>query len=88
MEKEGTPAPIEFDKLRMLVETGSELDFAITELIERKKLALEKEIAPAVPTINNFIVSELERLEHYAGSDIGKSFNYDSLNNLFHAVLK
>jgi len=87
MEKEGTPAPIEFDKLRMLVETGSELDCAITELIKRKKLALEKEIAPAVPVINEFITSELERLENYSGSNLGKSFNYDSLNELFHKVI-
>ena len=88
MEKEGTPAPIEFDKLRMLVDTGSELDCAITKLIGRKKLALEKEIAPAVPVINEFIVSELERLESYSGSDLGKSFNYDSLNELFHSALR
>ena len=87
MDKEGTPAPIEFDKLRVMVETGSGLDYAITELIERKKLALEKEIAPAVPVINEFIISELERLEDYSGTDLGKSFNYDSLNELFHKVI-
>jgi len=87
MEKEGTPAPIEFDKLRMLVETGSELDCAITELIERKKLALEREIAPAVPVINEFIVSQLKRLETYGGTELGKSFDYDELNVLFHRAI-
>ncbi len=87
LEKEGTPAPIEFDKLRMLVETGSELDYAITELIKRKKLALEKEVAPAVPVINRFITTQLERLESYAGLDYGNSFDYQSLNALFHQVV-
>ncbi|MBV1909145.1 MAG: nucleotidyltransferase domain-containing protein [Kangiellaceae bacterium] len=87
MEKEGTPAPIEFDKLRKLIDAGSELECAITELIARKKLALEKEIAPAVPVINEFIVSELERLEEYRSSELGKYFNYDSLNELFHRAL-
>lgn len=87
MEKEGTPAPIEFDKLRVLVETDKELDDAITALIERKKLALEKEIAPAVPVINKFIISQLDRLESYSGTELGKSFDYGALNELFHRVI-
>ncbi len=87
MEKEGTPAPIEFDKLRVMVESGSELDTAITELIERKKQALEKEIAPAVPAINRFIISELDRLENYQGTKLAKNFDMDSLNQLFHRVI-
>lgn len=87
MEKNGTPAPIEFDKLRKLIETGCELDWAITDLIERKKLALEKEIALAVPVINEFIVSELERLEGYNGSALGQGFDVDSLNELFHRAI-
>lgn len=87
MEKAGTPAPIEFETLRSMVEKDSELDRAITVLIERKKLALEKEIAPAVPEINKFIVSELERLEVYAGTELGKTFNYNQLNELFHKLV-
>ncbi len=87
MEKEGTPAPIEFDKLRVLIKSDVELDDAITALIERKKLALEKEIAPAVPVINEFIVSQLDRLEGYSGIELGKSFDYGALNELFHRVI-
>lgn len=87
MEKYATPAPIEFDTLRQMVNESSLLDSAITALIERKKKALEKEIAPAVPEINKFIVSELERLEGYAGTELGKSFDYDYLNKLFHKLV-
>jgi predicted nucleotidyltransferase len=87
MENQGTPAPIEFDKLRGLVKSNTELDEAITDLIERKKLALEKEIAPTVPVINEFIVSELDRLEDYQGTELGKSFDLDTLNQLFHKVI-
>lgn len=87
MEQQGTPAPIEFDKLRVMVRNNAELDDAITALIERKKLALEKEIAPAVPIINEFIVSELDRLEDFQGVELGKSFDNDSLNRLFKQVL-
>lgn len=87
MEKYRTPAPIEFDTLRQMLETGSELDLAITDLIERKKQAMEKEIAPAVPVINQFITSQLERLEDYSGTELGRSFDFGVLNELFHRVL-
>ncbi|MCF6193948.1 MAG: nucleotidyltransferase domain-containing protein [Kangiellaceae bacterium] len=87
MEKEGIPAPIEFDKLRRLVKADIELDDAITELIRRKKIALEKEIAPAVPVINKFIVAQLERLEGYTGTELGKHFDYRELNELFFRVI-
>ncbi|WP_444997411.1 nucleotidyltransferase domain-containing protein [Aliikangiella sp. IMCC44359] len=88
MEKYKTPAPIEFEKLRALVQSNKELDDAISELLERKKQSLEKEIAPAVPVINHFIDAELARLENYGGSDLASSFNYDSLNDLFHRVIQ
>jgi uncharacterized protein len=87
MEKYHTPAPIEFDTLRQMLETGSELDLAITDLIERKKQAMEKEIAPAVPVINQFITSQLERLEDYSGTELGRSFDFRVLNELFHRVI-
>lgn len=87
MEKYRTPAPIEFDTLRQMFDTGSELDLAITDLIERKKQAMEKEIAPAVPVINQFITSQLERLEDYSGTELGRSFDFGALNKLFHRVL-
>jgi predicted nucleotidyltransferase len=87
MEKYRTPAPIEFDTLRQMLETGSELDLAITDLIVRKKLAMEKEIAPAVPVINQFITSQLARLEDYSGTELGRSFDFAALNKLFHRVI-
>jgi uncharacterized protein len=87
MEKYRTPAPIEFDTLRQMLEAGSELDLAITDLIERKKQAMEKEIAPAVPVINQFITSQLERLEDYSGTELGRSFDFRVLNELFHRVI-
>lgn len=87
MEKYKTPAPIEFNKLRALVESNQELDEAISILLKKKQVALEKEIAPAVPVINAFIESELERLEDYNDSTLNQSFNYESLNELFHKVI-
>ncbi|TQV74948.1 nucleotidyltransferase domain-containing protein [Aliikangiella marina] len=87
LESVRQPAPIEFSKLRTMVENDVHLDDAISHLLERKKVALEKEMAPAIPIINDFIVSELERLEHFSEPSSSLVSGYEPLNNLFHQVL-
>lgn len=83
LEKYQEPAPIEFERLRSLIQSGSNLDLAISNLLEKKKRSLEKELAPAVPELNAFIESELERLESYQGfTEMDKS-HMESLNSLF-----
>ncbi|ABO22471.1 nucleotidyltransferase domain-containing protein [Shewanella loihica] len=83
LEKYQKPAPIEFVKLRTLIPTGSTIDQAISDLLERKKRSLEKEYAPAVPVLNAFIESELDRLENYQDSPQRNSSHMESLNSLF-----
>ncbi len=83
LEKYQKPAPIEFAKLRSLIPAGSTLDQAISDLLERKKRSLEKEYAPAVPVLNAFIESELDRLENYQDSPQKNSSHMESLNSLF-----
>ena len=51
LEKYRQPAPIEFDKLKTMVANNRALDEAIDLLLKRKKVALEKEVAPAIPII-------------------------------------
>ncbi|TQV89313.1 nucleotidyltransferase domain-containing protein [Aliikangiella coralliicola] len=87
LEKKQTPAPIEFHRLREMVKNNQALDEAITDLLQQKKKALEKEIAPAIPAINKFIVNELDRLEGFGEPTENKIEGYDSLNQLFHQVL-
>lgn len=87
LEKYRQPAPIEFDKLRTMVANNGALDEAIDLLLKRKKVALEKEVAPAIPIINDFIESELGRLEDFSESSTLGIEGYDSLNDLFHLML-
>ncbi len=87
LEKYRTPAPIEFDKLRSLVTPGTELDLEISKLLERKKRSLEKEIAPAIPPLNQFIEDELDRLEIFDNTNDQSRRGMDELNALFHAVI-
>lgn len=87
LERYDRPAPIEFDVLRKLVADNTLLDAAITDLLDRKKVSLEKEYATAVPVINNFIESELERHESYAVRTTERDASFDELNALFQSVL-
>lgn len=88
LEKYDKPAPIEFEVLRKLVANNAPLDDAISELLARKKASLEKEYAPAVPVINEFIESELARHQDYAATYAEREAEFESLNLLFKAVLE
>ncbi|MGV6852248.1 MAG: nucleotidyltransferase domain-containing protein [bacterium] len=86
IEKHNNPAPIEFEKLTALVNTNADLDKAISKLIKTKKCSLEKEMVPAIPAIDEFITSELERLSHFTGIP-ENHFDYEPLNTLFQRIL-
>ncbi|WP_017444126.1 DNA polymerase beta superfamily protein [Gayadomonas joobiniege] len=88
LEKYDKPAPIEFEELRKLVADNKPLDEAISDLLARKKVSLEKEYVPAVPVINEFIESELTRHESYTASYKVRNAQFESLNLLFKAVLE
>jgi len=87
IEKYYEPAPIVFEALRVLIADNKPLDGAISDLLRRKKMSLEKEFISPIPVINAFIESELARLEHYAGTSNEKNSGFDQLNALFLSVL-
>nr|WP_258868257.1 nucleotidyltransferase domain-containing protein [Alkalilimnicola ehrlichii] len=87
LEKYREPAPIEFDKLRRLVHNNKVLNDKISELLERKKISLEKELAPPIAEINHFIEEELKRLEDFSEHPEKGENVMKSLNLLFHETL-
>ena len=87
IEKFNQPAPIEFAKLRTLVAQDTALDSAISELLAKKRKALEKEYAPAVPVLNQFIERELDRLELYNNTPAQRDASFEPLNLLFRKVI-
>ena len=87
LERYKSPAPIEFEKLRTLIETNSELDLEITKLLERKKASMEKDVAPTIPPLNRFIESELSRLENFNGKSPKPRQGMEKLNALFHQIV-
>lgn len=88
MEEKKEPAPIEFDILRTLVEDDKYLSDEIEKLLMRKKSSLEKDMISQVPAINNFIETELKRLENYANTPERKRNDMIVLNKLFKAVIR
>ena len=88
LEQYDEPAPIEFEVLRKLVSENKPLDDAISDLLARKRVSLEKEYAPAVPVINEFIESELHRHEAFSTGAKGRDATFDDLNMLFKSVLE
>lgn len=87
LESYREPAPIEFEKLRKLVKDNTALNGRISELLERKKRSLEKELASPITELNRFIESELQRLASFAGSPEGGGQIMNDLNLLFHETL-
>jgi hypothetical protein len=87
LERYQNPAPIEFEKLRQIVSDRTELNSQISHLLERKKRSLEKEFAPPIPEINEFIEFELKRLESFSNNTEKGEQAMGELNALFHKVL-
>lgn len=88
LERFGTTAPIQFDRLLDLVADQPELRAAIDALLDAKKRALEIESAPPVPVLNDFIERELERLESAAPSPPRQLCELAVLNDLFRRILQ
>lgn len=86
LEKYGTAAPIEFEKVLSLVSDNQLLD-EIHLLLERKKVSEEKMLAPAIPVLNRYIERQLERLENIKLPKTDRSMEMVQLNELFHKVL-
>ncbi|WP_226669240.1 DNA polymerase beta superfamily protein [Microbulbifer aggregans] len=87
LEKYREPAPIQFEVLRTLITDNVELNGQISDLLQRKKISLEKEMAPKISELNFFIESELERLEHFSDASERPGEIMGKLNSLFHETL-
>lgn len=87
LEKYGTPAPIEFEKLLHLIGDQRKLLADIHCLLEKKRAAPEMGLEPPVESIHAFIEQELERLESVqAQTTSGVEMNL--LNEVFRAVVR
>ena len=83
-----TAPPIEFSALLHLLPKEDGLLEEIQSLLERKKVALEKELAPRIDKLNAFIEAELARLESFSVEKEDKAGGMEQLNGLFRKMLQ
>jgi predicted nucleotidyltransferase len=88
IERYGSAAPIEFQRLLHLVESNNALLSDIHDLLARKRAAPELGLGPAVPSIGAFVESELERLEEIAAPISQRVGVLPQLNEVFYASLR
>ena len=86
LERFGTPAPIEFDKLLDMLDDAP-LRAVIDDLVALKKQTPELGLSPKVPELNAFIEQELMRLDGQNPEVIRHEGVLRHLNVLFHAAL-
>jgi uncharacterized protein len=87
LEQYGQAAPIEFGKLLAVLD-DSEILADIYSLLERKKVAREKELGPPIGSLNRFIEAELERLEGYAPAVSPVRGGIELLNGVFRSAIE
>lgn len=88
LEEFGTPAPIEFDRLRGVIEHELGLQQAIDELLAIKRASPEMGLSPRSTPIQNFIERELNRLEFIKPTRSERKEVEPLLSELFRVVLK
>jgi uncharacterized protein len=86
LETYGTVAPIEFQRLLVLLD-DRELLSVIEELLAQKKGVPEMAEAPMIPVLNTFIEAELKRLDAFSLRPSSNPAAISKLNSLFHEVL-
>jgi predicted nucleotidyltransferase len=87
LERYGTAVPIEFQKLLHLIEANHDLINDINKLLLRKRQAPELGLEPPVLSINEFIDSELKRLESFPTPKYPRGEVLPALDEVFRMTL-
>lgn len=87
IERFNSAPPIEFARLLAVLEGETAVLGEIDALLERKKVSLEKELAPRIDALNAFIEAELARFEpvDYASGETHKAITL--LDGVFKDIL-
>lgn len=88
IERYGTAAPIEFDKLLHLIADQPALVRDIDWLLEKKRQSPEMGLAEPIASLNVYIEAELERLEAMQPLRPERDTVLPSLNALLHSTVR
>jgi predicted nucleotidyltransferase len=88
IEHSNAPPPIEFRRLLAALEERPDLMAQVEALLEKKKAAAEMDRAPALQALNEYIESELARLEGFAREPPAARANLDAASALFRSLVR
>lgn len=88
LEQFGKPAPIEFEKLRVVIDRELALQQAIDDLLMLKRASPEMGLSPQIAPIQQFVERELQRLESIKPQRGDRKEVEPLLSDLFRSVLK
>jgi predicted nucleotidyltransferase len=86
LERFGTPAPIEFEKLLKMLD-DARLRSIIDDLVALKRQTPELGLSPKIPELNAFIEQELARLDLLTPQVVRHEAVLEQLNRLFRVTL-
>lgn len=88
IEKEGTVSPIEFGNLLELISFNSELNKAISALLEQKKAGAESNMGQHILSIDDFLTEQIKHFQQYTRVvQDAKVGDVELLNTLFRTSL-
>lgn len=88
IEQHRAAPPIEFQKLLVALHDRSDLLSDVSALLEKKKMSAEMDAAAPLPRLNQYIESELDRLEGFSKEGVASSHHMDAASALFRSLVR
>jgi len=88
IEQRGVAPPIEFQKLLVSLQDRRDLLSDVSVLLEKKKVSAEMDVAARLPRLNEYIESELDRLEGFGKEGMASSHDMDAASALFRSLVR
>lgn len=88
IESHKAAPPIEFQKLLIFLQNRPDLLSDISTLLEKKKVSAEMDVAAPLPRLNQYIESELERLEGCSKEQGSNAQALETVNALFRSMVR
>jgi predicted nucleotidyltransferase len=88
IDEQKAPPPIEFQRLLVALEHRPDLMANVEALLEKKKAAAEMNLGPALQPLNDYIESELDRLEGFTREPPGAAAKLEAASALFRSLVR
>jgi uncharacterized protein len=88
IEARNAAPPIEFQKLLIGLRERPDLLGDVSALLEKKKVSAEMDVAAPLPRLNQYIESELDRLEGFSKELVADANALESASTLFRSLVR